>query len=90
MIGGAVCALFGSIISALAQDVPTLIAGIVSIGLGAGSLPYLTATINEALRIYPPIPIGTPRIVPKGGANVAGEFLPEGVGPRPQVRIARC
>jgi len=41
---------------------------------------YLTAVINETLRIYPPVPIAMPRITPKGGATVAGVFVPEGVG----------
>ena len=42
--------------------------------------PYLTAVIHEILRIYPPVPIALPRLTPKGGAMVAGVFVPEGVG----------
>jgi len=42
------------------------------------TLPYVNAVLNEALRIYPPVPIGLPRITPKGGAMVAGYFVPEG------------
>ncbi|KZT50629.1 cytochrome P450 [Calocera cornea HHB12733] len=41
-------------------------------------LPYLNACINESLRLYPPIPNGHPRRAPKGGATVAGQFIPEG------------
>jgi cytochrome P450 len=44
------------------------------------TFPYLTAVINETFRIYPPVPIAMPRITPKGGAMVAGVFVPEGVG----------
>ena len=44
------------------------------------TLPYLNAVINESLRIYPPVPIGVARIAPKGGAMVAGVFVPGGVG----------
>ena len=44
-------------------------------------LPYLAAVIEEGLRLCPPISFGTPRVVPLGGANVAGDFLPGGVSP---------
>ncbi|KAK3953247.1 cytochrome P450 [Pseudoneurospora amorphoporcata] len=43
-----------------------------------GSLEYMLACLNEAMRVYPPVPIGMPRVVPKGGAKVAGTFVPEG------------
>ncbi|KAF8467157.1 cytochrome P450, partial [Kalaharituber pfeilii] len=39
-------------------------------------LPYLNAVIEEGLRIYPPVPVGLPRISP--GAMVAGHFIPPG------------
>jgi cytochrome P450 len=45
----------------------------------SATFPYLTAVINEALRIYPPVPFGAPRIVSKGGDFVDGHFVPEGV-----------
>ncbi|KAG8170285.1 hypothetical protein KVR01_001030 [Diaporthe batatas] len=41
-------------------------------------LPYMFACIREALRCYPPVPGSTLRVVPKGGANIAGHFVPEG------------
>ena len=41
-------------------------------------LPYLNAVISEGLRLSSPIPIGYPRITPKGGATVAGRFVPQG------------
>lgn len=42
-------------------------------------LTYMLACLNEALRSYPPVPFGMPRIVPKGGAAIVGEFIPENV-----------
>ncbi|PIG81887.1 hypothetical protein AARAC_003711 [Aspergillus arachidicola] len=47
-------------------------------GSSTASLKYLEAVVNEGLRIYPPIPVSLPRIVPKGGDTVDGHFLPEG------------
>ena len=43
------------------------------------TLPYLLACLDEALRMYPPVPTGLPRVVPKGGANIAGNYVPEKV-----------
>ena len=45
----------------------------------ATALPFLTACIEETFRIFPPIPIGMPRVTPKGGCTIAGRFVPEGV-----------
>ncbi len=42
-------------------------------------LPYLTAVINEILRLVPPMSFGSPRVVPKGGETVDGHFVPGGV-----------
>jgi cytochrome P450 len=42
-------------------------------------LEYLSACLEESLRCYPPVPVALPRVVPKGGAMVAGEWLPEKV-----------
>ena len=43
-----------------------------------GDMPYLTAVINEALRLHATSGIGLPRIVPAGGMTVCGRFFPEG------------
>lgn len=44
------------------------------------SMKYLTAVIQEALRLYPPVLSGSQRAVPKGsgGKAVGSHFLPEG------------
>ncbi|KAK4152708.1 cytochrome P450 [Chaetomidium leptoderma] len=41
------------------------------------TLPYLLACLDEALRMYPPVPTGLPRVVPRGGASIAGNYVPE-------------
>ncbi|KGO58173.1 Cytochrome P450, E-class, group I [Penicillium expansum] len=39
-------------------------------------MPYLNACIEEGLRIYPPVPVGLPRIAPNEGLLVCGEHIP--------------
>lgn len=46
-----------------------------------GHLKYMLACLDEALRIYPPTPSGLPRVVPQGGVNIVGNFVPENVSP---------
>jgi cytochrome P450 len=43
------------------------------------SLPYLRACIEESLRIRPASSMGLPRVVPKGGRVIAGQFIDEDV-----------
>ncbi|OJD14471.1 hypothetical protein AJ78_05182 [Emergomyces pasteurianus Ep9510] len=40
-------------------------------------LEYMLACLDEALRVYPPVPLGLPRVVPKGGCQISGQFIPE-------------
>lgn len=44
----------------------------------AQDIPYLQAVIKESLRILPN-GLHFPRVVPKGGLTLAGQFFPEGV-----------
>lgn len=39
-------------------------------------LTYLSAVIEEGLRLCPPVPLGMPRVVPERGAEVSGHWLP--------------
>ena len=41
-------------------------------------LPYLSAVIDEGLRMFTPAPIGFVRTVPAGGDTVSGHFVPGG------------
>jgi cytochrome P450 len=42
-------------------------------------LPYFNACIEEGLRVHPPVPVGLLRTVPKGGAYIDGNWVPEGI-----------
>lgn len=41
-------------------------------------LPYLNAALNETMRMQPSVPGGLRRIVPAGGVEIDGHYLPEG------------
>ena len=41
-------------------------------------LPYLGAVIKEALRVHPAVGLPLERIVPQGGVELCGHFLPSG------------
>ncbi|PYI01805.1 cytochrome P450 [Aspergillus sclerotiicarbonarius CBS 121057] len=47
-------------------------------GSAVKGLPYLDAVLNEGMRLCPTIPDGMRRLVPEGGAVIAGEFVPGG------------
>ncbi|KAJ5272819.1 cytochrome P450 monooxygenase [Penicillium angulare] len=40
-------------------------------------LTYMLACLNEALRVYPPVPTGLPRVVPSEGRTVLGRYIPQ-------------
>ncbi|KAJ5658528.1 uncharacterized protein N7484_002177 [Penicillium longicatenatum] len=45
--------------------------------LSVNQLSYMLACLDEAMRMYPPIANGLPRVCPKGGSQVLGIFIPE-------------
>lgn len=40
---------------------------------------YLNAVLHEGLRMYPPVPIGLPRITPPTGSTIGEDYIPPGV-----------
>lgn len=44
-------------------------------------LSYLAAVVSEGLRMYPPFPEGLPRLTPRQGATISGQWVPGGVSP---------
>lgn len=47
--------------------------------LRVNRLPYLFAVLEESLRVYPPVPVSLPRVVPPEGASISGYWVPGGV-----------
>ena len=39
---------------------------------------FVQACVKEALRIFGPVPMGLPRIAPKGGLVIGDRVIPEG------------
>jgi cytochrome P450 len=50
-------------------------------------LPYLDACVQEGLRVHPPFALPFERVVPEGGLEILGHYLPAGtiVGASPYV-----
>lgn len=53
----------------------------------ANEMPYLQACMYEALRLHPAVGMSLPRVVPEGGIEIDGHYLPKGtiVGANPWV-----
>ena len=47
-------------------------------GANVDDLPYLDAVLKEGLRVFCPVAMSFPRVVPKGGRTIDGVALPEG------------
>ncbi|KAK1585976.1 cytochrome P450 [Colletotrichum navitas] len=46
--------------------------------LSVQKLTYMSAVLNESLRLYPAAPGPQPRMAKEGGTDILGEFVPEG------------
>ncbi|KAK6839281.1 cytochrome P450 [Apiospora arundinis] len=44
----------------------------------ASELPFLQACIKEAIRVFSPVPMGLPRLAPKGGLTIGNKTFPAG------------
>ncbi|KAF2656504.1 cytochrome P450 [Lophiostoma macrostomum CBS 122681] len=44
----------------------------------AQKMPYLQAAIYEGMRVHPAVGVNLPRVVPPGGAHLAGHYIPSG------------
>ncbi|KAF6802058.1 trichothecene c-15 hydroxylase [Colletotrichum sojae] len=42
------------------------------------NLSYLLAVLDESMRLFPPVPAGSPRMAGKGGDTILGRHIPEG------------
>ena len=59
-----------------------------------GHLHFLDPFINEGMRLCPPVVVGVPRVVPKEGDTICGEWVPGGVSSEldldPSIWLTRC
>ncbi|KAK5992000.1 Trichothecene C-15 hydroxylase [Cladobotryum mycophilum] len=46
--------------------------------LSVQGLTYMHAVLDEAMRLFPAVPGGQPRMAAKGGDTIIGQFVPEG------------
>lgn len=49
--------------------------------ISVAKLDYMLAVFKEALRLYPPVPMQSNRVVHKDGATIAGQWVPGHVSP---------
>lgn len=47
--------------------------------ISVGKLEYMAAVLDETLRLYPPVPMQSNRIVNQPGVQIAGQWVPGGV-----------
>lgn len=73
-----------AVLSKLAAEVRTTFKSEREIDLfSVQKLPYMLAVLDEAMRVYPPVPSAIPRTTPCSGNVVLGEYLPGNVSNTP-------
>jgi cytochrome P450 len=66
------------VLSKLSQEIRSAAADVLDLNLDLiHNMTYLKACMNESLRIYPPVPGTLTRLVPKGGAYICGNYVPQ-------------
>ncbi|PVI03002.1 isotrichodermin C-15 hydroxylase [Periconia macrospinosa] len=67
------------VLDRLKQEVRGAFSNVEEINISSvNRLSYMLAVQNEALRMYPPVTSNLVRVVPPGGANIAGRFVAGG------------
>ncbi|KAF0318388.1 trichothecene c-15 hydroxylase [Colletotrichum asianum] len=46
--------------------------------LSVQNLTYMSAVLDESMRLYPPVPSSSPHMAGEGGDDILGEFVPQG------------
>lgn len=62
----------------VAADSKGLLSPVVQYDETRAHLPYMSACIRESLRVNPPIPNIFPRLAPRGGIEIDGNYIPAG------------
>lgn len=76
-----------TILSKLETEVRTVFKSESEIDLfSVQKLPYMLAVLDEAMRVYPPVPTAIPRTTPPSGNTILGEYLPGNVSNTPASR----
>lgn len=73
-----------AILGKLATEVRTVFKSEREIDLfSVQKLPYMLAVLDEAMRVYPPVPSAIPRTTPPSGNVILGKYLPGNVSNTP-------
>ncbi|KAK6193402.1 hypothetical protein LQW54_012497 [Pestalotiopsis sp. IQ-011] len=63
----------------LVAEIRTTFSSVDEITLNSvNNLKYLLAVFDEGFRMYPPVPVGLPRITPQGGSMIEGYWITQG------------
>lgn len=57
--------------------------------LSVQKLKYMLAVLDESIRMFPPVPSMSPRVVHKGGDVFCDTFLPENVSQKACLRASK-